>query len=611
MLKTKQQLTGFILGIFLFAGAILQTTVFAQNYEDSPFGISIGGFLGNDYPQSLEYMKEAGAGTVRFMSKWGSLRWKQVESQQGVFDWSETDAHYLKAKENGLDIMVNIYPDSPKWDTNHDENVNVVMQYPGDMDAYLDFIKKAAERYDGDGIQDAPGSPVVNSWILGTEMWRGEQWTDAHGGKIWWDGTPEEYADLFVKTYEAIKSANPDAAVKMAGSNPLLDEAAGTDYEERVYKELRNLIQDIPDFYFVYSLHFYPDFEDQCRDDRRIEDYLHSIDLANNVLSENGFYNIPITITDAAPFLFRDDTLKEQRVAKHIIKIYAVGFAHSVKNIVWAQLSDGLDELYGHRFEAGLISNPRMTPQDKEPYKNLGFYTYKLMTEKLEGSDWDSITTVIDSIDNKYAYKFINDSTGEPTYVVWWDYFDDPTYTIGDSSLITLTGIFSNQVIVTNTVPNESSGIYITDYNTAFSIDTLTVSGGTISFYLKESPVFIEKISNTSIEETGSITPKEFQLHQNYPNPFNPQTTISYQLPVCSNVTLKIYDTLGQEVRTLVNENKPAGYHSVVWNGADNSGRQVSSGVYFYSLELDNNLSQIEAKRKSRFFGTKKLLLIK
>jgi hypothetical protein len=123
-----------------------------------------------------------------------------------------------------------------------------------------------------------------------------------------------------------------------------------------------------------------------------------------------------------------------------------------------------------------------------------------------------------------------------------------------------------------------------------------------VSITLRESPVFVElQSSTTSVnEETGSVTPEEFQLNQNYPNPFNPQTTISYQLAVNGDVTLKIYDMLGQEVRTLINENKPVGYHSVVWNGTDNSGRQVSSGVYFYQLQSGNNISQI-----------KKLLLIK
>ena len=91
-----------------------------------------------------------------------------------------------------------------------------------------------------------------------------------------------------------------------------------------------------------------------------------------------------------------------------------------------------------------------------------------------------------------------------------------------------------------------------------------------------------------------------FQLFQNYPNPFNPQTTISYQLPSSINVSLIIFDVLGQEVQTLVNENKSAGCNSVTWDGKDNWGQPVSSGVYFYQLKAGNE-----------FLQTKKLLLIK
>jgi len=452
---------------------------YETNYEDSPFGISIAGFLAKDYSQSLEYMEEAGAGTVRFMANpsWGSLSWQNVEYEKGKFDWSEPDEHYLKAKEHKLDIMVNIYPDTPKWNPNYDDNV--IMQYPGDMDAYLDFIKKAAERYDGDGIQDAPGSPVVNSWILGTEMWRGEGWTDTNSGKKWWDGTPEEYATLFVETYKAIKIANSDAVLKMAGSNPLLDEEEGTDYEDAVYKELRKLIQDIPNFSFAYSLHFYPG------DKRDFEAYTHAIDLAREVLDGNNFYNVPITITDTACFLSKEDSSKEENTAKHIIKTYVVGLAHDVKNIVWAQLSDGNDEAYGKRFEAGLISNPSMSNQDKNHYKNLGFYTYKLMVEKLEGSDWDNIQTIQES-DNVYVYKFIKN--GEPVWVAWWDYFDDTT----SSKTISVDVGDINSVKITEAVPKYESGKEVTDYNTAFNTETKTVSGGKVEIILGEIPVFVE-----------------------------------------------------------------------------------------------------------------------
>jgi flagellar hook assembly protein FlgD len=78
--------------------------------------------------------------------------------------------------------------------------------------------------------------------------------------------------------------------------------------------------------------------------------------------------------------------------------------------------------------------------------------------------------------------------------------------------------------------------------------------------------------------------PQKFELYQNYPNPFNPSTSISFDLAEDVFVTLKIYNILGQEIRTLVNDFKPAGKYTVVWDGKDNNGNAVGSGIYLYKI---------------------------
>ncbi len=79
--------------------------------------------------------------------------------------------------------------------------------------------------------------------------------------------------------------------------------------------------------------------------------------------------------------------------------------------------------------------------------------------------------------------------------------------------------------------------------------------------------------------------PTDFGLSQNFPNPFNPTTTIEYALPTAANVTLRVYNMLGQEIASLVNETRPAGFMQVVWNGRDSRGAQVASGTYLYRIE--------------------------
>ena len=80
------------------------------------------------------------------------------------------------------------------------------------------------------------------------------------------------------------------------------------------------------------------------------------------------------------------------------------------------------------------------------------------------------------------------------------------------------------------------------------------------------------------------LSPETFVLRQNYPNPFNPGTLISYQIPLSSKVTLVIYNLQGQVIRTLVNEEVSRGFHNVIWNGKDDFGKDVATGVYVYRM---------------------------
>ncbi len=102
----------------------------------------------------------------------------------------------------------------------------------------------------------------------------------------------------------------------------------------------------------------------------------------------------------------------------------------------------------------------------------------------------------------------------------------------------------------------------------------------------------------------GLGIPAEFALEQNYPNPFNPETVIKYALPVESSVSLRVFNVLGQEVCTLVDEIQSAGYRSVQWDSRANSGTQVATGVYFTRLD-------VKGANGAVFSGVRKMLLMK
>ncbi len=195
----------------------------------------------------------------------------------------------------------------------------------------------------------------------------------------------------------------------------------------------------------------------------------------------------------------------------------------------------------------------------------------------------------------------------------------------GASSVVPIPGSPTNQVTINTVAPvlswalpvqSESELTYTIEYSTSadFSdvqtIDNVstpfkqvsglqantnyywrvksTASNGDVSGY---SPVGIFNTNGvTGVNDEVDQTPTEFAVKQNYPNPFNPTTTIKYQLPKASYVSIKVYDILGSEVATLVNGNVSAGYHSVIWNATDNSGAKVNSGVYFYRVSTNSNV---------------------
>jgi hypothetical protein len=91
----------------------------------------------------------------------------------------------------------------------------------------------------------------------------------------------------------------------------------------------------------------------------------------------------------------------------------------------------------------------------------------------------------------------------------------------------------------------------------------------------------------TGVTDKNDVSPDRFVLHQNYPNPFNPETIIQYQMPQRSEVNLVIFSLLGQRVTTLVDEVQSTGIYSVQWDGKDDTGKEVASGVYLYRLQTE------------------------
>jgi len=136
---------------------------------------------------------------------------------------------------------------------------------------------------------------------------------------------------------------------------------------------------------------------------------------------------------------------------------------------------------------------------------------------------------------------------------------------------------------------NGATSVYAVDVEGDGDMDVLSASFSDSKLAWNENLLIVGIYDNNTLG-----APLQFQLYNNYPNPFNPSTSIQYAVKDRQFVTLKVYDVLGNEVATLVNEEKPAGSYEVAFDAA-----QLSSGIYFYKLQAGS------------FVETKKMILLK
>jgi hypothetical protein len=183
-------------------------------------------------------------------------------------------------------------------------------------------------------------------------------------------------------------------------------------------------------------------------------------------------------------------------------------------------------------------------------------------------------------IDGYYIWRKLSDSQNQFYLIDSIGAISNPTYT--DNSVTISSFIFAP---------------YIHYYVTAHDIIRI-VSDPSITRFIRYNPFKVLSPDNNSI-------PKNYQLHSNFPNPFNSKTTIQFDLPDDSNINLTIYNLLGIEIASLVNKNLLKGVKNINWDGTDNFGDPVPSGVYLY------NFSSKSIESDKIFNDTKKMILLK
>jgi len=186
--------------------------------------------------------------------------------------------------------------------------------------------------------------------------------------------------------------------------------------------------------------------------------------------------------------------------------------------------------------------------------------------------------------------RFLNGWTEPINQVIYFAEIYSHGSVNGDTTFFyvidTLGNIERQEIPLERNVNGHIQAFQLSDTLYYFDLD---IYGNVISL---ENPLDVDNESETEL-------PYRFELFQNYPNPFNPKTKIGFSLPRALDVRVDIYNILGEKIKTIISEHLTAGYQSVTWNGTDNNGSEVSTGIYFYRIQANN------------FVDSKKMLLLK
>ena len=251
--------------------------------------------------------------------------------------------------------------------------------------------------------------------------------------------------------------------------------------------------------------------------------------------------------------------------------------------------------------------------REHQPFSVAGVDNCIKLTASAERADGDNVCVV--SLAHDPQLGSLPAPPAPPDYEVWMELFSQDWEGPLHQATLTDGNVWYLSVDVSGTPQSSASALLTWDLSD-FSNEVYRLVSG----YSNDGEVLVEdmavadnlrldgvgvhyltlaRVTSGELTVASETLPTDFALHQSYPNPFNPQVTIQFDLPVSCDVDLAIYDVLGRRVRTLVAGLQPAGSRTITWDGKDQNGSRVSSGIYFYRLTAGG------------FVETKKMVLMK
>jgi len=379
-----------------------------------------------------------------------SFTWKDLEPEEGVFDFTLSDIRIKEAQSRSLNLLGNVefqadaVPDYASLSNKYFDDAK-----------YLEYLNKMVERYDGDGLDDMPElTKPIKYWEIGNEVV--QEWM--------FDGTAEEYAHVLKISYESIKSNCSDCQVLIGGW------VSGKHSENQFQKSLayleRVLLQDGGKHFDIMNFHSYADpcdFEEFLDCDFKL--YYHARGF-RDLLSEYGFSK-PTWITESNTKLYTklykerqsgrviENTLEQQ--SQDLVKRMVIAFDAGVEVFFW----HGLDDAPG---------SPGVGFFDEKGKPKPIYYNLKLLIEKI--GDFTSVKRIDLGNDNLYFYQF--ETVNDPVSILWTEIQDtslDLSNYFGQNDLELIYAItesgqsdFEIKTVDKNQVPINKTPVFITGF---------------------------------------------------------------------------------------------------------------------------------------------------
>jgi hypothetical protein len=412
------------------------------------------------------YILESTASWLRVPAEWYMAEPNDITP--AVYSWGAIDGRLAAARHDVANMnMIATIDAAPDWVTSA-PNGPIPAQY---LDDFADFVGAMVERFDGDGFNDAPGSPVVLYWEFYNEP---DNNSDVQGNPNYtppthWGDHGTEYANMLMAVYPVIKAANPQAKVVFGGVAMDWFEDNGGPFAESFLDDV--LAAGGGDYFDVMNFHSYPAFNNEWTDNEG-PGLLEKTTHVRTIL-QNAGYNKPIIITETGWFSNEQPgspvTGSPEIQSRYVVELFTQSMAADLDVMIWWLL---VDSPFPYPYRNGLITN------DPVPVKKMSFSVYQDAVYKLSTAHFVRALS-INEMGNSLmeAYEFRDNVDNQTLYVVWLN----PVATTATVPLL----LPVNQAIVRDSLTGFA--IFIQDGHDGIVDGRITVQVGANPIYVESS----------------------------------------------------------------------------------------------------------------------------